>query len=365
MFGARSGRWSTARALVAVALGGAFVVAGAAPAGAHGLAGTQPTNFASRVLSVTPAVPGLQVTVRDLGARLEVRNRTPYDVVVLGYSGEPYLRVGPRGVYENRRSPAVFLDRSSTVVAKVPSSYDALAPPEWHRTGSGTVVSWHDHRVHWMGAAPPPAVSESPGRTHLISPWLVTLRYRGHDIAVRGDLRWVPGPSAAPRLLLALLAALIVGGAGFTRRWGDVLALTLLVVSACVIALIGGEWSATTSGAWTAFLSTAYSILGVAIALAAAGAMLRSRRAPYEASALVLVAAVILTFGSGLADITFLDRSQLPTTLPGTVARTLIAVVLGASSGMLVTAARKLRRPALATPAPTAPPAASAAPTAS
>jgi putative Ca2+/H+ antiporter (TMEM165/GDT1 family) len=245
----------------------------------------------------------------------------------------------------------------------VPASYDALAPPEWHRIGSGTVVSWHDHRVHWMGAAPPPAVHDSPGRTHLISSWLVTLRYRGDDIAVRGDLRWVPGPSAVPRLLLALLAALIVGGAGFTRRWGDVLALTLLVVSGCVIVLIGGEWSATTSGAWTAFLSTAYSILGVAIALAATGAMVRSRRTPHEASALVLVAAVILTFGSGLADITFLDRSQLPTTLPGPVARTLVAVVLGASLGMLVTAARRLRRPALATPAPTVPPTASAAPT--
>ena len=227
----------------------------------------------------------------------------------------------------------------------MPASYDALAPPEWHRTGSGTVVSWHDHRVHWMGAAPPPAVHDSPGRTHFISSWLVTLRYRGHDIAVHGDLRWVPGPSAAPRLFLAFLAAVIVGGLGFTRRWGDVLALMLLVVSGLVIVLIGGEWSATTSGAWTAFLSTVYSILGVAIALAAGGAMLRSRRTPHEASALVLVAAVILTFGSGLADITFLDHSQLPTTLPGPVARTLVAVVLGASLGMLVTAARKLRRP--------------------
>jgi hypothetical protein len=332
---------------MAVVLGSTFVVLGAEPASAHGLTGAQPTNFASRVLSVAPAVAGLRVVVRDLGARVEVRNDTPYDVVVLGYSGEPYLRVGPTGVYENRRSPSVFLNRSQTITASAPPSYDAHAAPVWHRTGGGRVVSWHDHRVHWMGAAPPPAVHDSPGRTLLVSNWLVTLRYRGHDVAVRGDLRWVPGPSAAPRLVLALLVAVLVAGAGFTRRWGALLTATLCALAGLVTVLVAGEWSATSAGPWIAFLSTAYSILGVAVALAAVGAMLRSRRAPHDATAIVLVAAVILTFGSGLADVTFLDRSQLPTTLPGPVARTVVAVVLGAAVGALVTSARKLRRPAV------------------
>ncbi|MDQ1535531.1 MAG: hypothetical protein QOF28_3292, partial [Actinomycetota bacterium] len=151
------------RGAVAIVLGGAFVVFGAAPAGAHGLAGVQPTNFASNVRSVTPAVPGLQIAVRELGARIEVRNDTAFDALILGYQGEPYLRVGPGGVYENVRSPSVFLNRSQTVKAATPPSYDAQATPEWRHTGSGREVSWHDHRVHWMGVSEPPVVRDSPG----------------------------------------------------------------------------------------------------------------------------------------------------------------------------------------------------------
>jgi hypothetical protein len=354
MLRAQSLRQKAARLATAAVLAAAFVVLGAAPAAAHGLAGTQPTNFASRVQSITPNVPGLQVRVRDLGAKIEVRNDSRSEVEVLGYEGEPYLRVGPSGVYQNRRSPSVFLNRSPTVTAPAPPAYDAHAAPVWRRTGGGHTVAWHDHRVHWMGTSLPPAVRDSPGHAHLVANWVVTLRYRGHDIAVRGALFWIPGPSALPRLGLAFLVAALVIGLGFTRRWGSVLLVTLLVVAALVTVLIAGEWSATTGGVWTAFLSTVYSILGVAVALAAAGALLRSRREPDDAIALVLVAAVVVTFGSGLADVTVLDRSQLPTTLSGPVARTFVAVVLGAGVGVLVTAARKLRRPTLVS-APAAP----------
>ena len=300
---------------------------------------------------MTPAVPGLHVAVRELGARLEVRNDTASDALILGYQGEPYLRVGPAGVYENARSPSVFLNRSQTVGAKVPASYDAQAPPEWRRTGRGREVSWHDHRVHWMGGSEPQVVRDSPGRSHLVSNWVVELRIRGQEVTVRGDLRWVPGPSAVPRLALALIVAVFITVLGFTRRWGALLAVILAALAGIVVVLVGGEWSstATTTGPWTAFLSTAYSVLGIAVTLAAVAALVRSRREPSDATAIVLVAAVILTFGSGLADIEYLARSQLPTTLPGPVARTCVALVLGGSLGVLATAARKLRRPALLT----------------
>jgi hypothetical protein len=330
-------------------LGAVFLALDAAPASAHGLVGVAPTNFASRVLSVTPSIAGLDVEIRDLGSRIEVRNDTQHDVVVLGYSGEPYLRVGPAGVFENRRSPAVFLNRTKTVVANPPSSYNAQAAPVWHRIGGGHVVFWHDHRVHWMGASLPPDVAQSPGQTHLVSDWLVILRYEGQTVSVRGDLRWVPGPSAVPRLGLALLALLIIAGVGFTRFWGDALVAVLCALAAGVAVLVAGEWRANSAGPWIALLSTVYSLLGVIIALVAAAALLRSRRTPRDATAIALVAAVVLTFGSGLADTTFLSHSQLPTTLSGPLARTLVALVLGGSIGVLVTAARNLRAPSVAT----------------
>jgi hypothetical protein len=338
-------RRSFCRGALALVFVVGFVALGATPASAHGVSGVQPTNFASRVRSITPPVPGLRVEVRDLGARIEVGNDTAFDVVILGYESEPYLRVGPAGVYENRRSPSAFLNRSRTVGAAVPSSYDAHATPSWRRIGGGRVAFWHDHRVHWMGASVPGVVRDSPGRAHLVSNWVVALRYRGEAVTVRGDLRWVPGPSAVPRLMLALAAALLVVGLGFTRRWGAVLAAALAGVAGFVAVLIGGSWSATSGGAWTAFLSTVYSLLGVGVALAAVAALVRARREPANATGIALVAAVILTFGSGLPDVTFLSRSQLPTTLPAAFARTCVALVLGGSLGVLVTAARKLRRP--------------------
>ena len=83
-------------------------------------------------------------------------------MVVLGYDGEPYLRVGPRGVFENRRSPATYLNRSRIPTTKPPKSADSSAAPVWHRVSSGTTATWHDHRAHYMGTSEPPAVQRDP-----------------------------------------------------------------------------------------------------------------------------------------------------------------------------------------------------------
>src|SRR3954447_4440195 len=90
------------RLLPAVLFG---MVAGAAPASAHTVGGAGAVNFSTRVLRITPATPGLVVRPVEAGARLELVNTTGRDVVVLGYDNEPYLRVGPGGVFENQRAP--------------------------------------------------------------------------------------------------------------------------------------------------------------------------------------------------------------------------------------------------------------------
>ena len=66
-----------------------------------------------------------------------------YDVVILGYSGEPYLRVGAAGAFENVRSPAVYLNATRNGGIP-PSSADPSAPPEWRRIGvrGGPRSSW-------------------------------------------------------------------------------------------------------------------------------------------------------------------------------------------------------------------------------
>src|SRR5947209_10016612 len=117
------------RTLVAVAIGAGWLVGTAAPAAAHSATGGPiSTDWRSTLEAVTPAVTGVRVSVVDLSQRLELSNAGPTEVMVLGYHGEPYLRVGPAGVFENVRSPAHFLNRPGAAAgAPVPSQADPFA----------------------------------------------------------------------------------------------------------------------------------------------------------------------------------------------------------------------------------------------
>ncbi len=81
----------------------AFGVLTAPPASAHTLSGPKPTNYRTRVVSVDPPMPGVVVRAVALGS-IGVTNHTDTEVVVYGYENEPYLRVGPLGVFENLHS---------------------------------------------------------------------------------------------------------------------------------------------------------------------------------------------------------------------------------------------------------------------
>ena len=83
----------------------------ASPASAHTVSGVGATNWQTSLIGVHPAVPGLAVRVVETGSKLEVSN-TGAELVVIGYDGEPYLRVGPHGVFENLQSPATYLNCS-------------------------------------------------------------------------------------------------------------------------------------------------------------------------------------------------------------------------------------------------------------
>ena len=138
------------RIVLTVVIAISFLLAGATPAFAHTVAGTGATNFKS-TLRATPAIDGLKVRIIENGSRLEASYTGKDDVIVEGYVGEPYLRIGPRGVFENLKSPATYINRTRNGTAE-PSSTDPRAEPEWKQISSGHVARWHDHRIHWMGA---------------------------------------------------------------------------------------------------------------------------------------------------------------------------------------------------------------------
>jgi hypothetical protein len=324
-----------------VGLAGVFVVASAQPAAAHSVGGVQASNYETTVRAVRPAVRGLEVTSVDLGNELELRNETGRDVIVPGYQGEPYLMVGRQGVFENRRSPAVYLNRTRDGKTPVPSSADAAAAPEWQKVDSGTTARWHDHRVHWMGTSDPSVVSRDPGRRHLIDRWQIDLRRGTQTIAVTGELVWVPGPSPWGWVLGALGAALVLVGLSRTRVWRWALAAALAIVVVSETAHVIGQWSASTASFATSLSASVYAIGGIALAAVALVWILV--RPPSNAIPAVLFAGLVVAAAGGLADLTVLTRSQIPNDLPTGIARLQVAAALGLGVGLAVAAGLRLR----------------------
>ena len=182
-------------------------------AGAH-LGG--PKGCKSSVTSYTPATKGIQAIMLGGDDRLVLHNNTGETLIIKGYSGEPYLRFSKDAVYQNDRSPAVFLNSDRYARAQVPPTAKATAKPHWEKILPGHAFTWHDHRVHWMSPILPPTVRKDPKATHHIFNWTIPATLDGKPLTIHGTLNYVPPPSSSsPRwwLFAVLLTLALVGGA--------------------------------------------------------------------------------------------------------------------------------------------------------
>jgi hypothetical protein len=327
-------------------LAGSVVLATAAPAAAHSVSGVTSTNYRTRLLAVRPVMPGVTIKVIEAGSRLELTNRTSSEVVVLGYQGEPYLRVGPDGVFENQKSPATYLNVSRKGAPEPPPDADPAAAPEWRKTSAGQVARWHDHRAHFMGDRNPPAVRRDPGREHVVIPnWEVFLRHGDTEIVARGDLTWVPGPSPVPWVLLALGLAAAAVLVSLTRWWAWGVAFFVVVLVAVDVGHSIGIALETAGSVGSqiarVFLVGFYSVLAWTAGIVAVVALARRRAEGLFAAA--FTALVVLLFG-GLADISNLSRSQLPFAWDADLARAAVAASLGLGAGITLASILGIRR---------------------
>lgn len=328
----------------------AVVVATPEVASAHTASGPRPTNFRTTLRSVSPRVAGVHVRVVDLGNKLELTNRTAVDVVVLGYDGEPYLRVGPRGVYENLRSPATYLNRTragTTDVPAIASSARATTPPRWHRVGGGHTAIWHDHRVHWMGASLPAVVQRDPGAFHRVTArWVVALRYGGRPVSVIGYLDWVPGPSGWPWVPVIVGLGAVGFAAAYRKRSGAAIAVVIALVGIDLAHTITAE--VTRAGTQLSKIVQFFgdNFVSVAVWIAAALTIRGLRRGDASARyGLVLIGAMVALVG-GLSDLSSLWKSQLATVGPSWLARAEVAAGLGLGAGVAAGALAALWRSA-------------------
>jgi deferrochelatase/peroxidase EfeB/plastocyanin len=326
---------------------------GAGPASAHSVGGSGATNFVTTLDSLSPAVPGLTLKVVENGTKLEIANRSGVDVVVDGYVGDQYLKVGPSGTFVNTQSPATYLNDDRWGRTPVPSGIDPTAAPVWKKASSDAVFRWHDHRIHWMSTTLPPTVRSAPGKAQQISAWTVTLHRDGQVLTATGHLAWVPGPSKVlwfGAVFVAFVGAVVLCGNLNARKaqiWTGVVALVLVALdlahSAGVAADTAGEVAAQTG---KFFAGNVIQLVAWAVAVFAAVRLLRAGAVRSKTGAVWLAdgAGLLIAAASGVPDLSVLWSSTAPFAGPVGLARALVGCVTGLGFGLAVSLPYYLRR---------------------
>jgi hypothetical protein len=336
-------RWSSRFALAAVVVAGALAAI-ATPASAHTISGPRPSNYRTRLVSLTPDVPGISMKVDDLGSELEVTNHTSTDLIVMGPEGEQFLRVGPSGVYENLLSPATYRSRTrsgQTVVPPEAADANPTDPPKWQKVSSGQTARWHEHRAHWMGAQPPPPVMQHPDQFFHIGDWRITMLHGPTRIIAAGTIDWVPGPSGLAWWPLAIVLFAIGLLAGVWRRGLRVLAVLIgILVVVDAAHAISYELGRPGSGAHQFLQFFGQNFVSIIVWIAAVAVIVGLVRRRVEALYGAVFVALMVALVGGATDLSSLWKSQLPSVGPAWVARLevvlALALGLGVAAGALV-----------------------------
>lgn len=303
-----------------------FLLAGATPASADPAG---PTDFENTILDVTPPTDSAAFSIVGGDAFLRVEALPGTEVVVIGYFGEPYLRILPDGtVEENADSPSVKLnlDRYGETVGFVRS--DADLPPDWIEVGTDGTWSWHDHRMHWMSTDPP------PGRVAgevIYEDVTIPVVINGTDTLIHVSLTWLERPIPTWAFFGAILGVLLVAG----NRRLRLPALGLLGVAALTV----GAWQY-----WWLPPETEPSLLQWAVPIVALLGVGVGLRRPGIAAVAGMVAAAELA-GWGLWRRDSMWRAILPTGTPYPLDRAVTAACLaGGITGVILWTVESWRR---------------------
>ncbi|GIF20816.1 hypothetical protein BJ973_001278 [Actinoplanes tereljensis] len=260
----------------------AVVLGWGAPASAHA-GGLVATDARSRVVSISPPVPGLSVTTIEDGAKLRLVNRTSFPVAVPAFS--------------------------------------TVAP--------GSSLTWADPHSTPVGR-------RSGGD------WSLTLDAGGTPVTVRGVFDHVPPPSFVPWWALTLAVAVAVPLICRRVRRADlVLAGIGVAAMAASVAHVTGSSLAVTSAPLLGTFVNAAGINLLAWPLIAGGFLAVVRHKP--AGLLAVCAGAALTAVFVLPDVTAFHRSVLPFAGPAALERLLVVVALGGGAGAAVAGASVLR----------------------
>ncbi len=353
------------RLVALVVLSAGLLAWQAAPGAAHTRT-LETTNIDSRIVE-SPGLEGVTWKVHTGGLLIEVVHRGDGVLVVEGYEGEPYLRIGPDGVERNRNSPATYLSEERFGRIAIPPNADASAEPDWRPVDDEPRHIWHDHRTHWMSPEPPPFVSAGPlargfmalglvghlgtagGQDTDVTVWEIPLTYDGTPATLTGELLWREPPAAWPWLLLG--AALTAPGLLGLRRAGQVAPLRAAAVVVFGVAAINAIHLVDDLVAWPSHpLDDLFGLLHTGLFLTAglAGSAWAWRVESGRRLALGIGAGAVL-YHQGLVHAPMLLASEFPTVWPESLIRATVGLAL-AQAVVVGTVLAVLARRARSTP---------------
>ena len=295
-------------ALVASVAAGALVLPGAAAA--HVRTGRVAVDYVGSVAPLRPPLAGA-VTVRvykaDLALGLTLLGR--HRVVVLGYSGEPFLRFGADGAYA---------ERSSLTAAGLGL---VTRGSGWRLLSHGPRLIWHDARVRGLPAG------ARRGR------WAVPVLIDGTRTELAGELRREQRPPVWPWLAIGAAFAVATGLVLAARRPAALrtAAAGLGWLSALATLLVTCGFAAAPTASSGTWIEAGNEILFVLVGI---GFLVSGSR---DTRALAGGALGLLALAVGLKSLPVLLHGVVLSALPGNLARTadVLAISAGAAAAVI------------------------------
>jgi hypothetical protein len=261
-------------------------------ASAHVRSGVIAVDYRADVSATPPGVVA-RIYASDLAVKLTAR--AARSVVVPGYLGEPFIRIGPAGVTVSKKSPTA---RGARVVAH------------------GRSVVWHDARVRAL----PRGVDRRK--------WTVPLIVDGRRSQLGGEVWRVEAPPVWPWVVLGLPFLVVVALLLVVRpkHWVRVGAVGFGVAAA--VGLVATGWgfaldSSASEGRWVeAANELVFSLVGVLVVV----------RGKPDARAIAGGALGLLGLAVGLSKVPVFLHGIVLSVFPSNLARVLVALTIAAGA---------------------------------